>query len=360
MIYAKPKITYLTQVPGPYREKMHLKLGIENSYQYSVIYCARLEPNRTWNLELENYEKFFLADRSKTYRHNNPQVWKLLNNLDPDVLIITAFKPTMLYAVFWCILKKRKVVVYNDGTLESEKDFSKIQKLIRKQVFKRTQAFVGPGKGAFDLYRSYGVSDKKMFKSCLCIDNSRFNGKKMKDRKYDLLFSGQIIARKLPLLFVEVAKKIRRQIPSLKVLILGDGDLKNEMLNELDKAKIDYDFKGFLDQNCLPAYYADSKVFLFPTLNDPWGIVANEACASGTPVVTTEVAGVANDLILHGVNGLILPVNTDIWATEVCLLLEDENKLSEFSRNAINLVKEYNHEMAAQGIIESVEFALKN
>jgi glycosyltransferase involved in cell wall biosynthesis len=352
----KLRLTYLTQVPGPYREQMHEIIACNASFEYSVIYCTKLEPNRSWKLSYGDYKKFFLTETSKNYRHNNPGVWKLLNRLDPEILIITAFKPTMLYGVLWCMLKRRKLIVYNDGTLESERHFSKVQKLIRKIVFKRTDAFLAPGIGTFDLYKSYSVPEEKMFKSCLCVDNSRFTKKEINEREFHIMFSGQIINRKMPLFFVEVAKHLKKHIGNLKVLVVGDGDQRGEMLEELDKNNIDYLFTGFLDQDSLPSYYSKAKLFLFPTLNDPWGVVANESCASGTPVITNPLAGVANDLVLHNTNGYVLPLDAAVWAEQALQLLNDTGLLNSFSQNAYDTVQAFNHQQSAQGIYESVSY----
>ncbi|MDT0677692.1 glycosyltransferase family 4 protein [Autumnicola musiva] len=358
MTSKKINVVYLTQVPGPYRERMHEILANEASIFYSVIYCAKLEPNRDWELTYGDYNKYFLAGKSKTFRHNNPSVWKLMNKLKPDALIISAFKPTMLYAIIWCLLNGGKIIVYNDGTLESERNFSKIQKFIRKIVFKKAHAFVAPGKGSMDLYRSYEVPEQKMFRSCLCIDNSKFINTDLDQREYHIMFAGQIVQRKMPLFFVEVAKQIKRLIPELKILIVGDGDQREEMLSELIKNKLDYTFAGFVDQDVLPSLYSKAKLFLFPTLNDPWGVVANEACASGTAVIISPVAGAANDLIVHGENGYVLSTDPKLWAEHIVNLLKDEELLSTFSKNALKIVQKFNHHQSANGIMESIEYAL--
>ncbi len=352
------KATYLTQVPGPYRERMHTILSARKDLSYSVIYCAELEPNRNWELQYGDYKRYFLAKKSKTYTHNNPAVWKMLNKLNPDVLIITAFKPTMMYGVIWCLIKGKKIIVYNDGTLESEKDFSTIQKVLRRFVFKKAHAFVAPGKGTVDLYKSYGLKGERIFISCLCVENSRFVSPSIKDRKYDLLFCGQIIERKMPVFFVEVAKLVKKEVSDLNILIIGDGDLRESMLERLDDANIEYTFTGFLDQEGLPQNYAKAKLFLFPTLNDPWGIVVNEACASGMPVITTPVAGVADDLILNEDNGFILQPDKEEWARKVIQCLKDHQLLETMSNRSLELVKNYNHLAAANGISDSIRFVM--
>ncbi len=350
-------VVYLTNTTAPYRERMH-ELLAEQYDSYSVVYCTKLEPDRLWELEFGNYDKHFLTEKSTDFRHNNPEVWKLLNKLNPDALIITAFKPTMIYGALWCVMKRKKLIVYNDGTFKSEENFSFVQKLIRKMIFSKTKAFVATGKGGFDLYKSYHVDVSKMFKSCLCVDNTRFYAKPVEDREYHILFCGQIIERKMPMFFVEIAKKLNKLIPNFKVLIIGEGDLRQQMLEELDKENIQYEFTGYLTQKALPTYYTKAKIFLFPTLNDPWGVVVNESCAAGTPVFTCDNAGVADDLIIHGENGYVLPLDVDTWVSHSLQLLTDYEKLETFSDNAVNMVQCFNHHKATEGIVKSVTFAL--
>ena len=354
----KIRVSYLTQVPGPYRERMHEMIEQDSRFSYNVIYCARLEPNRKWELEYGNYKMHFLTEVAKTYRHNNTNVWSLLKKLDPHVLIITAFKPTMLYGVIWCLLNGRKIIVYNDATFRSEKSISFIQKSIRKIVYRLTSSFMAPGKGTNELYESYGVSSDKIFRSCLCVDNSLFDNLPKNQREFTVMFSGQIIDRKLPLFFADVAIELNRTLSGFKALIVGDGDQREQMIDKLKQNNVDFEFTGFLDQKVLPKYYSKAKLFLFTTKHDEWGIVANEACASGTPVITSVDAGAANDLIIHNVNGYILPIDVNIWVSHILKLLRNEKLFSEFSTNALSTVSRYTHRQAADGLTDAVYFAL--
>lgn len=354
----KIKIAYLTQVPGPYRERMHELIHQNPQFSYDVVYCAKLEPNRKWVLDYGNYNMHFLTETAKTFRHNNPNVWQLLKKLNPDVLIITAFKPTMLYGVIWCLLNGRKIIVYNDGTFRSEKGISLVQKSLRKFVYRFTSSFMAPGKGTEDLYKSYGVSNDKIFKSCLCVDNSQFQNTPKDLREFTVMFSGQIIDRKLPLFFAEIAVELSKRISGFKALIIGDGDLREQMLEKLTANNVEYEFPGFLNQKDLPSYYGKAKLFLFTTKHDEWGIVANEACASGTPVITSLDAGAAEDLIIHDFNGYILPNSVDVWVEHILKLLLNKDLYTKFSTNSIAMVSTYNHNQAAKGLKDAVHFAL--
>lgn len=355
---SKIRVSYLTQVPGPYRERMHELVHESADFTYDVIYCAKLEPNRSWKLSYGNYPMYFLAEVAKTFRHNNTNVWKLLNKTKPSVLIITAFKPTMLYGVLWCILNGKKLIVYNDGTYDSELHLSFVQKLIRKFVYKLTSSFMAPGNGTVALYKSYGVRSEKIFRSCLCVDNSKLKYQPLQEREFHIMYSGQITERKLPLFFADVAIALNKLFPKLKVLVVGDGVLKDQLLTKLENNHVDFHFAGFLDQNTLFEYYAKSKLFLFTTMDDVWGIVANEACASGTPVITSKDAGVAGELVVHNRNGYVLPYDVSAWVSHILNLLHDQQLLSNFSNQSINLVKQYNHQQAADGLIDAVNYAI--
>jgi glycosyltransferase involved in cell wall biosynthesis len=118
-------------------------------------------------------------------------------------------------------------------------------------------------------------------------------------------------------------------------------------------------FTGYLQQDQLPAKYAQGKIFCFSTRRDAWGIVANEACASGLPVLTTADAGCAGELIIHGRNGYVLPPDAENWAEHAERLLGDDAMLQVMSANAIESVAEYTYDRAASGIIAACEESLQ-
>ena len=209
------------------------------------------------------------------------------------------------------------------------------------------------------MHEFYGARKDDIFKSCLAVDNLSFkifNGSK---KKFDIMYSGQFINRKQPFFFVEVAKKLSSHYPNLSILILGSGELEDNLLSEMNKLNINYTFPGFVQQDELPKYFSESKIFLFPTLNDPWGIVANEAAAAGLPIITTENAGCANELVIHKKNGYVLPLNSEIWVKSIKSLLNDEQKYIKMSKENKIIVSEYNFLSAARGINYAIRHSLK-
>src|SRR5207248_1203710 len=66
-------------------------------------------------------------------------------------------------------------------------------------------------------------------------------------------------------------------------------------------------FIGRLERDGLVPWYAAADVFVLPSRSDQWALVLNEATTAGLPVVSTDAAGGAHDLIEDGVNGFRVP-----------------------------------------------------
>lgn len=361
------KVALVINIPTPYRIPIFEKLSEYLGDDFLVIFAARTEPNRAWNIQELKFNHLFLNENITekadgfNYVHNNLDVIKHLKSFKPDVVIITGFNPTHLYAWMYAKLFNKKNIYMTDGTIESEKHLSVLHKILRKIVYSTSSAFIGAGQQSLALYQSYGIPSHAIFQSHLCAGNDRFKNQKTFDkRNYDLMFSGQFTERKLPFFFAEIAKKVSLIRPNIRVLILGSGPLKEEFLKQLEDAKIDHTYPGFVSQEELPSYYCDAKLFLFTTRLDPWGVVANEALASGTPVLVTPHAGIANDLVKNDYNGYVIETDSDLWATRILTTLDNPNQWQKLSTNAVESVSNYTYENAAMGILNACNYAYAN
>jgi glycosyltransferase involved in cell wall biosynthesis len=64
-------------------------------------------------------------------------------------------------------------------------------------------------------------------------------------------------------------------------------------------------FAGFRQIGELRAFYAGAGAFVHPALEEPWGLVINEAMASGLPVLSSRNAGAAEELVQEGKTGFL-------------------------------------------------------
>lgn len=357
------KVVVVTNIPAPYRIPVFDILRKKLDEKLTVVYCAKSEPNRNWKIRHLGFQHVFLKENmipkkdGFNYVHNNIEILKHLKSIDPDIVITTGFNPTHIYAWLYTLFFKKKHITMTDGWIGSEKNLTLLHKFLRKLVYKTSEAFIGASKNSVELFKLYGIKKEKIFISSLCIENDKFsNEKSFKERKYDLMFSGQFIERKMPLFFAEIVSKVSKFIPDIKVLVLGEGPLKNKFFMKLKENHIDFHYAGFVSQEDLPSYYANAKFLLFPTKLDAWGIVVNEALASGTPVITTQYAGVVNDLLIHEINGFVLESDSDIWSKKIVEILSNEKAWANLSKNAKLSVERYNYYNAAEGILNACKF----
>lgn len=356
-------IALITNIPTPYRVPVFSLLATKS--KLSVLFCSENESNRSWSLPNFSFTHFFLQGKvhSKSdgfnYVHNNPEIWRHLSKSKPDIVVTTGFNPTHLYAFLWAKLHGARHVCMTDGTMLSESGLSWKHRLIRRLVFAGSHAFIAASRSGMALYQSYGVSSNKIYQSHLCADNSRFFEVAGNDeRPYDVLFSGRFHDGKLPLFFADVCKGLLQQRGRCRALLMGDGPLQKEVERALTRAGVEFDFAGFVQQHDLPVYYSKAKILLFPTRGDTWGVVANEAMAAGTPIVTTPYAGVAGELVIDGETGFVREPDVDFWVEAATRLLNDDPLRRQFAVAGRSKVTTYNYQAAADGIEAACHYAL--
>ena len=175
------------------------------------------------------------------------------------------------------------------------------------------------------------------------------------------LASNRFVERKNLGLLIRAYARHVETLPAGKepwpMVLLGDGDLRGELMvlcEELGAQVFSGDdsenlkrhpsqrkipaargcvvFAGFRQIAELPAFYAGAGAFVHPALEEPWGLVINEAMASGLPVLSSRNVGAAEELVVDGVTGYLFdPMNTqeiaDAMAKVVEMLPEARSKM---------------------------------
>jgi len=93
-------------------------------------------------------------------------------------------------------------------------------------------------------------------------------------------------------------------------------------------------FLGAKDQDVLPDYYAATEMVIMPSHYESFGMVALEAMAMGTPVIASEVGGLAF-LVKDGKNGFLVPSrDPEALAERIFTLLQDQACRQELGQQA--------------------------
>jgi glycosyltransferase involved in cell wall biosynthesis len=180
-------------------------------------------------------------------------------------------------------------------------------------------------------------------------------------RDIDLLFSARLVPIKNASFALQVAAGTADRLGrAVRLAILGSGPEEARLREQAASLQgtVEVLFAGHVSQAEVPLWFVRSRLFLFPTAWDPWGVVANEACLAGVPVLVSPHAGVAGELVRDGLNGRVLPLKVDAWVDATAQLLTDPPLLQRMSRAAVDAVSAYTFENAALGISNAARQAL--
>lgn len=358
-------IVLVTNGPVPYRIPALNRLAALPGIELHVIFCCRREPNRHWDLPPIEFACTYLRERiiriGDRYIHNNPDVLPALRRLAPDVVITSGFNPTHLYAFAYAWLHQVPHIVMTDGTYDSERTLSLLHRMVRRLVFARSAAFVWASLGGQKLFASYGIAAARCFRACLCVENTRFAERPgASEPPFDFIFCGRIEPVKNPGFAFDVAlataARLRRKV---RILYVGDGSEQARIEERAARHgdAVEASFHGFASQQDLPPLYRSARIFLFPTSWDPWGVVANEACAAGLPVLVSPHAGAANELVVDGENGFVCDLDVQAWAARAELLLSQPGTYAAFSERSLSLVRGFTFDTASDGIMAACRHA---
>jgi 1,2-diacylglycerol 3-alpha-glucosyltransferase len=126
-------------------------------------------------------------------------------------------------------------------------------------------------------------------------------------RQEYFLACARFVSEKNLLNLLEAYAIFRSAMPSdgWPLVILGDGKLRGELEAKREQLglKSHVLLPGFSQYEALPSYYGTAGVFVHASTVEPWGLVVNEAMASGLPVLVSNRCGCAHELVQEGWNG---------------------------------------------------------
>lgn len=168
-------------------------------------------------------------------------------------------------------------------------------------------------------------------------------GGKEKQKNKTVAFIGRLSYEKGILVLMQIIKKILAERDDVSFLVVGEGALKPELEKFVSENKFGgmVDVAGKVDFAELPAVYANADIVLIPSQwEEPFGRVAIEAGACGTPVVASRVGGIV-DTIVDGKTGRLVPPHaTEEWVTDIGELLDNDSKREKMGEAAMKFVRE--------------------
>ncbi|MGO5050683.1 glycosyltransferase [Dysosmobacter sp. Sow4_B12] len=121
-----------------------------------------------------------------------------------------------------------------------------------------------------------------------------------------VLFPCRIHPQKRPFLMLEIAKEVRKQIPNIAFVVVGDGPQFEELKLAVQRDGLEETVYLAGRQKEMRPYYKDSAMTLICSLKEGLALTAYESLSMGKPVVTSDVGGQAE--LIDDTVGRVLPL----------------------------------------------------
>ena len=373
----KLRLAVLVSHPIQYFVPLFRLLAQRQDLDFVVLYHTRLGtvPYRDegfgrdiqWDIPLlEGYPHHFLSDRLE----NGGCQWRVIPVLlqeRPDVLIVHGYTaPTNLLAMLLAKVLGIRVLMRGDTRVQ-QGHVSAFRRWVKRGVLSLCDGAIAVGSANRDYYLSLGMKEGDVFFAPFSVDNAAFALPVEERETHRAALRHQLGVSGHALLVVFVAKlirlkrapdlidafsRVRGRLPDAHLVIIGSGEEEAMLKHQASVTAKGYvHFLGFLNQSALPRAFAACDLLVLPSDNESWGLVVNEAMASGLPVIVSDDVGAARDLVANTGAGMVYPCG-DIDALEACLeaMLGEEGPRRKMAVRSRDVIQSWDITCTADGI----------
>jgi len=380
------RVAILTNIPAPYRLPVFRLLS--RQYDLEVVFDAPSEPNRSWTVSRDlGFPHCYVKGFTIPYRRKRSDlqlederylqvrygIVPALHRIRPRVVVSLELGLRTLQAAWYSRLTGIPMILWWEGTPHSDGWVSENRRRVRRYLVRQAARFWTNGEESAELLREYGADSAAIDRGFIAMDTrgfretvrSRLPEREAIRNRFGLkgaviLVVGQIVARKGVEEFVRALEILRgRTKASFSVLWIGDGPERSRLEQyKLQHPDCNLQVLSFRPVDEFPDFYAAADIFVLPTLDDVWGLVAVEATVAGLPQIFSPYAGATRELLARGAPGCVAdPRISEEFADALCKFVEDVPPRAENA--VINFISEtYSPETCARRAHESIEAAL--
>ena len=168
---------------------------------------------------------------------------------------------------------------------------------------------------------------------------------------YDIAFLGRISTAKNPFLFIDIIKSLKKTIPNISAIMIGDGELKSEIVKKIENDNLSKNISMVGFKKNPYVYLNKARILLMPSTWEGYGLAAVEALSLGLPVICSNAGGLTS--IVDNECGKIC-YNKDDYEQIIIKLLFDENLLKKYSNAAIQKAKQHDNTLKYMKTINKI------
>lgn len=314
-------VALFTNTIAPYSSPMLRRLTASLRELHLFVSVA-MEPDRSWKpnwegLDVTVQRSFMITHAVEHKQGYNAALYKhfpydslfLLRKCRPDVVISAQLGFRTVQAIIYRLLNRgSRLVIWADLSEHTERKVSRSRNLMRRLFLRFAHAVLVNGKSGARYIQSLGVPGEHIVQAPYTTDIDSFLAVPLTRDGLNarrLLYVGRLVESKgldlfLPVLF-EWATKHDEEI--CEFWIVGDGPERQRLERLQAPANVKIKFFGDVPYADLPNFYAQAAILALPSLSDTWGLVVNEAMASGLAIFGSKYSQAVEELVRLKVNG---------------------------------------------------------
>lgn len=304
-----------------------------------------------------------------------------LNAQAPDIVFLNGYAARFNWiALGWCLENGVPVVICSESN-EFDEERKPWKEAVKRFFVSRCAAGLAGGAPQADYLVKLGLPREVVHCGYDAVDNGHFARGAEHARREEAaararlglpqryFFACARFERKknLPLLIHAYAAYRRRAgesgHPACDLVIAGEGQERSLLEQAVEESGMKGSVhligpKGYAD---LPAYYGLALAFVHASTTEQWGLVVNEAMASGLPVLASRRCGCVRDLVHDGVNGMVFdPENREEIASAMYRLASDPAVRDAMAAESQKIIAEWSPERFAKGAAAAVRHAMES
>ena len=331
------RVTVVSPEPTPYRSPLFDLVAARPELELTVIYAAHTVAGRTWSVEPQHSSTFLrglaLPGLGRVLHHDypvTPGIVRALRESRPDVVVVSGWSTfASQAAIVWC---RRRGVPYlplvESHDLGPRKGWRRAVKgAVVPRVLRRSAGALALGTASRDSLVERGAQRERVHIFANTIDVSEWEGRQSELAQRRPELRAELGAAADDVLLLSVARLgpekgldvLVRGVaaagdPKLLLVIAGEGPQRREIEALAQELGVRLRLTGDLAADRIAEAYAAADVFVLLSTRETWGVVVNEAAASGLPLVLSDRVGAAYDLLRDGENGFLVGAG-DVDAT---------------------------------------------
>ena len=299
-----------------------------------------------------------------------------LNALGPSAVCINGWSfGGSLAALSWCLANRVPAIVMSESTAADEPRHW-WKEAIKRRIVRLCSAAVVGGEPHRDYLTMLGLTQERIFTGYDSVDNKHFRSGAEAARLAGLALRTQLgLPQRYFLACSRFSRKkniatllrgyaaYRKLAPAepWSLVIIGDGELKDEIIALRDRLGLTMHVQlpGPKSYAELPSYYGLANAFVHASTTEQWGLVVNEAMASGLPVLVSKCCGCANDLVISGRNGFLFdPHDPRTLADAMAKITSDQCDLGAMGRASNDIIERWSPARFAENLLSAARTAL--